>query len=112
MAAKYADLVIARSYDRTMELCKISNFVCIGHDFLPMVYVDNDDGSISFIGKLDAAIQKEAETMSAMAKFRSMDKQALGTSSSKSITTHLNAIKYVSILLRLLSFIKLLCFSI
>ena len=72
-------------------------FICvpavIGHDFLPMLYVDNDDGSLSFVAKLDAAIQKEAETMSAMAKFRSMDKQALGTSSSKSVTTHLNAIK-------------------
>ena len=67
----------------------------LGHDFLPMIYVDNGDGSLSFVAKLDAAIQKEAETMSAMAKFRSMDKHALGSSSSKSVTTHLNTIKYV-----------------
>ena len=60
-----------------------------------MIYVNNGDGSLSFVAKLDAAIQKEAETMSAMAKFRSMDKHALGASSSKSVTTHLNTIKYV-----------------
>jgi len=73
-----------------------NTLVAAGHDFLPMIYVNNGDGSLSFVAKLDAAIQKEAETMSAMAKFRSMDKHALGASSSKSVTTHLNTIKQLS----------------
>eukprot|EP00795_Rhopilema_esculentum_P008924 gene8924-16550_t len=64
-----------------------------GHDFLPMLFVVSGDGKLSFMAKLDAAIQKEAEAMSAMAKFRSMDKQALGSASAKSVTTHANAIK-------------------
>ena len=59
-----------------------------------MLFTVNADGKLAFMAKLDAAIQKEAETMSAMAKFRSMDKQALGASSSKSVSTHVNTIKY------------------
>lgn len=69
-----------------------------GHNFLPMVFTVDADSKLSFVAKLDAAVRKEAETMSAMAKFRSMDKQALGAASSKSVTTHQNAIKYVQLL--------------
>lgn len=67
----------------------------LGHDFIPMVFSVNADNQLSTPTKLDAAVQKEAETMSAMAKFRSMDKQAWGSSSSKAVSTHENAIKYV-----------------
>ena len=87
-----------RSVGRTMTTYFIFILSFIqGHEFLPMLFVVDATGKISFAAKLDAAVQKEAEAMSAMAKFRSMDKQALGTSSSKSVSTHLNAIKYVGI---------------
>eukprot|EP00794_Sanderia_malayensis_P005918 gene5918-6604_t len=68
-----------------------------GHDFLPMVFAVDGNGELSFVAKLDAAVQKEAEAMSAMAKFRSMDKQALGTATTKSVTTHANSIKQLSV---------------
>lgn len=71
----------------------VYTFLFKGHDFLPMVYSVNDSGKLGFVAKLDAAVHREAETMSAMAKFRSMDKHALGAAASKSVTTHENAIK-------------------
>ena len=69
-------------------------FSVLGHDFMPMLFTHDDNGNLTFIAKMDAAVKKEEETVSAMAKFRSMDKHALGHKESKSLTTHMNAIRY------------------
>ena len=48
---------------------------------------------MTFIQKLDVEKKKESETMSAMAKFRTLDKQASSGNSEKGVnTTHQNAI--------------------
>ena len=66
-----------------------------GHDFIPMTFIHGDDNQISFLAKLDQPIKggDEEETMSAMERFRSMDKRATGHKEAKAVTTHTNAIK-------------------
>jgi len=73
--------------------------VAAGHDFIPMVFTHDDNNKLSFVAKLDQPIQKgdEEETMSAMDKFRSLDKRATTTKEAKSLTTHTNAIKQMSV---------------
>ena len=67
----------------------------LGHDFVPMVFTHDNNNKLSFISKLDQPVKKGGdETMSAMQRFRSMDKRATtGEGESKSQTTHTNAIK-------------------
>ena len=71
--------------------------LCVsGHDFVPMVFTHDNNNKLSFISKLDQPVKKggDEETMSAMQRFRSMDKRATtGEGESKSQTTHTNAIK-------------------
>lgn len=77
-----------------------STLVAGGHDFIPMVYTHDNNNKLSFISKLDQPVKKsgdEEETMSAMERFRSMDKRATGTKEAKSETTHTNAIKQISV---------------
>lgn len=67
-----------------------------GHDFVPMVFTHDNNNKLSFISKLDQPVKKggDEETMSAMQRFRSMDKRATtGEGESKSETTHTNSIK-------------------
>ena len=60
---------------------------------MPLLFNCDDSGQLTFIQKLDVEKKKETETMSAMAKFRTMDKQASTGSSGKDVnTTHQNAI--------------------
>jgi len=75
------------------------SLVAGGHDFVPMVFT-HDGNKVSFVAKLDQAAAKsgdEEETMSAMERFRSLDKRALGAKEAKSLTTHTNAIVQMSI---------------
>ena len=66
----------------------------LGHDFIPMVFTHDGNNKVSFIAKLDQPAKKgDEETMSAMDKFRSLDKRATSAKESKSETTHTNSIK-------------------
>lgn len=62
-----------------------------------MVFTHDGNNKVSFIAKLDQPVKKggDEETMSAMDKFRSLDKRATGTKEAKSSTTHTNTIVYV-----------------
>lgn len=69
-----------------------------GHDFIPMVFSHDGNNKLSFLAKLDQAVKKDddEETMSAMERFRSLDKRASGSKEAKSLTTHTNAIIQIS----------------
>lgn len=73
--------------------------VAAGHDFIPMVFTHDGNNKVSFIAKLDQPVKKggDEETMSAMDKFRSLDKRATGTKEAKSSTTHTNTIVQLSV---------------
>jgi hypothetical protein len=65
---------------------------------MPYLFNHDDNDKLTFIEKMDAAKKKEdSGTMSAMAKFRTLDKKGQGSddaSGSSSLnTTHQNAIK-------------------
>ena len=75
------------------RLNEIQNFSFLGHDYVPLLFSCDDSGQLTFNQRLDMVEKKESETMSAMAKFRTMDKQAsTGDSGKGSNTTHQNAI--------------------
>lgn len=77
-----------------------STFVAGGHDFIPMVFSHDGNNKVSLLAKLDQPAAKgvgdEEDTMSAMERFRSLDKKASGTKEAKSLTTHTNAIVQIS----------------
>ena len=61
---------------------------------MPMLFTHDDKGQLTFIKKLDTAEKKETGAVSAMAKFRTLDKQAQSTDDTSTVnTTHKNAIK-------------------
>jgi actin related protein 2/3 complex subunit 1A/1B len=65
----------------------------VGHDYVPLLFSVDDAGQLTFNQKLDVAKKKESETMSAMAKFRTMDKEASTGDSGKGVnTTHQNSV--------------------
>jgi len=70
-----------------------------GHDFVPMVFSHDANNKLSFVAKLDEPAKKgdEEETMSAMERFRNLDKRATGSKEVKSSTTHSNAIVQLSV---------------
>lgn len=74
--------------------------ILTGHNNMPYLFTHDDNDNLTFIEKMDAAKKKEdTGTMSAMAKFRTMDKKGQGadeSSGSSLNTTHQNAIKWVS----------------
>lgn len=75
-----------------------NSVVAAGHDYVPLLFNCDDGGQVTFIQKLDVEKKKESETMSAMAKFRTLDKQASSGNSEKGVnTTHQNAIIQISI---------------
>jgi len=70
-----------------------------GHNMVPMVFRHSDDNTVTFQAKLDgqpAEKGDEEETMSAMARFRNLDKRATGKKDDKASTTHVNIIKQIS----------------
>lgn len=75
--------------------------IAAGHDYVPMVFSHDDNNKLTFMCKLDQPAKKndgEEETMSAMQRFRSLDKRATtGSKESKSSTTHTNMIKQLSV---------------
>jgi len=75
--------------------------VAAGHDYVPMSFSHDDNNKLTFMAKLDQPAKKsgdEEETMSAMQRFRSLDKRATtGGKESKSSTTHINMIKQLSV---------------
>lgn len=70
-----------------------------GHDFIPMVFTHDGNNKLSFIAKLDQPAKKggDEETMSAMDRFRSLDKRATSEKETKLSTTHTNCIKQLSV---------------
>lgn len=67
---------------------------------MPYLFSHDDNDKLTFIEKFDAAKKKEdSGTMSAMAKFRTMDKKGQGADQADGASTvhtvHQNAIKYV-----------------
>jgi len=76
-----------------------NTFIGGGHDFVPMVFAHNPDKTVTFVAKLDEPAKKsdEEETMSAMERFRNLDKRATGSKEVKSTTTHANAIVQLSV---------------
>jgi len=71
-----------------------NTIVAAGHDFIPMTFIHDDDNKLAFLAKLDQPAKGggEEETMSAMERFRNMDKRATGNKEAKAVTTHTNAI--------------------
>jgi actin related protein 2/3 complex subunit 1A/1B len=70
-----------------------------GHNFTPDVFTHDDNNKLTFLAKLDEAKNKggdEDETMSAMERFRNLDKRATVGKEAKSETTHENAITQLS----------------
>lgn len=74
-------------------------FVTGGHDFIPFTFSHDNNNKLTFMAKLDQPVKKgdDEETMSAMQRFRSLDKRATGTKEAKSLTTHTNMIKQLSV---------------
>lgn len=71
-----------------------------GHSFNPEVFSHDDNNQLTFLCKLDEPKKKgddEEETMSAMERFRNLDKNASAGKVAKSTTTHDNAIKQLSV---------------
>lgn len=77
------------------------SIVAGGHDYVPMVFAVDDSNKLTFMTKLDQPAKKgddEEETMSAMQRFRSLDKRATtGGKANKSSTTHTNMIKKIAV---------------
>merc|ERR1719348_245594 len=71
-----------------------NTILAAGHDFIPMTFIHDDDNKLAFLAKLDQPAKGggEEETMSAMERFRNMDKRATGNKEAKAVTTHTNAI--------------------
>ena len=75
-----------------------TQLVIPGYDYIPILFSHDDNDTLSKGEKLDVPKKKETSgTVSAMAKFRTMDKQAQSADDSGSgtgvHTTHQNAIK-------------------
>lgn len=79
-----------------------NSIVAAGHNNMPYLFTHDDNDKLTFIEKFDAAKKKEdSGTMSAMAKFRTMDKKGQGADEadggSAINTVHQNAINKVEI---------------
>lgn len=75
-----------------------NSIVTAGHNYMPMLFTHDDNGQLTFIKKLDTAEKKEAGAVSAMAKFRNLDKQAQSSEETSAVnTTHKNAINSVQV---------------
>jgi len=70
-------------------------FVVAGHDCYPILYKHNEtDNEIAYVANLDKTkvSEDEDETMSAMERFRSLDKRKTNSNSPAPVFQHLNSI--------------------
>jgi len=77
-----------------------NTFVAAGHNFTPDVFSHDDTNKLTFMGKLEEAKKKggdEEEEMSAMERFRNLDKRATSKGESKLETTHENAVSQLTV---------------
>lgn len=67
-----------------------------GHDCCPMLFNYDDRGCLTFVSKLDIPKQSIQRNMSAMERFRNMDKRATTEDRNTALETlHQNSITYV-----------------
>uniref|UniRef100_A0A3B3TWR8 Actin-related protein 2/3 complex subunit n=1 Tax=Poecilia latipinna TaxID=48699 RepID=A0A3B3TWR8_9TELE len=72
--------------------------VAAGHDCCPMLFRCDDSGALVFVSKLDLPKQSIQRNMSAMERFRNMDKRATTEDRNTTLDTlHQNSITQVSI---------------
>ncbi|XP_065644924.1 actin-related protein 2/3 complex subunit 1A-A isoform X2 [Hydra vulgaris] len=76
-----------------------NSLVTAGHDFVPMVFSYGGDNTVKFVAKLDQPLKNdgEEETISAMDKFRNLDKKNTGKRDEASSTAHVNVINQLSV---------------
>ncbi|XP_041086062.1 actin-related protein 2/3 complex subunit 1A-like [Polyodon spathula] len=75
-----------------------NSVVAAGHDCCPMLYNYDDRGTLTFISKLDIPKQSIQRNISAMERFRNMDKRATTEDRNSNLETlHQNSITQVSI---------------
>uniref|UniRef100_A0A672N0M1 Actin-related protein 2/3 complex subunit 1A-like n=1 Tax=Sinocyclocheilus grahami TaxID=75366 RepID=A0A672N0M1_SINGR len=75
-----------------------NNIVAAGHDCCPMLFSFDDGGNLTFISKLDIPKQSIQRNISAMERFRNMDKRATTEDRNSTLETlHQNSITQVSI---------------
>lgn len=79
---------------RTPRLLTETSFQ--GHDCCPMLFNYDDRGCLTFVSKLDIPKQSIQRNMSAMERFRNMDKRATTEDRNTALETlHQNSITYV-----------------
>ncbi|KAL1768430.1 Actin-related 2 3 complex subunit 1A [Sigmodon hispidus] len=75
-----------------------NSVVAAGHDCCPMLFNYDDRGCLTFVSKLDVPKQSIQRNMSAMERFRNMDKRATTEDRNTALETlHQNSITQVSI---------------
>ncbi|XP_006891106.1 PREDICTED: actin-related protein 2/3 complex subunit 1A-like [Elephantulus edwardii] len=75
-----------------------NSVVAAGHDCCPMLFNYDDRGCLTFVSKLDILKQSIQRNMSAMKRFRNMDKRATTEDRNTALETlHQNSITQVSI---------------
>ncbi|XP_012494346.1 PREDICTED: actin-related protein 2/3 complex subunit 1A [Propithecus coquereli] len=75
-----------------------NSVVAAGHDCCPMLFNYDDRGCLTFVSKLDIPKQSIQRNMSAMERFRNMDKRATTEDRNTALETlHQNSITQVSI---------------
>ncbi|XP_021078353.1 actin-related protein 2/3 complex subunit 1A [Mus pahari] len=75
-----------------------NSMVAAGHDCCPMLFNYDDRGCLTFVSKLDVPKQSIQRNMSAMERFRNMDKRATAEDRNPALETlHQNSITQVSI---------------
>lgn len=68
-----------------------------GHDCCPMLFRCDDGGTLTFVSKLDLPKQSIQRNISAMERFRNMDKRATTEDRNTALDTlHQNSITYVT----------------
>jgi len=82
-----------------MSLTWVTNnsMVAVGNDCNPKLFSHSDDGKITFMTDLDIPQEKEFSTMSAMNRFKNLDKKATADDDTALKTKHQNTILQVSI---------------
>ncbi|XP_073402778.1 actin-related protein 2/3 complex subunit 1A [Dendrobates tinctorius] len=75
-----------------------NSVIAAGHDCCPMLFTYDDHGSLTFVSKLDIPKQSTQRNISAMERFRNMDKRATTEDRNTTLETlHQNSITQVSI---------------
>uniref|UniRef100_A0A7N6FKL5 Actin-related protein 2/3 complex subunit n=1 Tax=Anabas testudineus TaxID=64144 RepID=A0A7N6FKL5_ANATE len=75
-----------------------NSLVAAGHDCCPMLFRCDDGGTLTFVSKLDLPKQSIQRNISAMERFRNMDKRATTEDRNTALDTlHQNSITQVSI---------------